>query len=369
MISVMEIHEDQRDYWDREVSRFDFVHPLNAFGWGQVRTVNGWAPTYLVAKRGDRVAGAIMYMTKRLPGTGLSIMYGQKGPLWEAGDRETFYSLLARLRDDARLKKAIFLRIDPNMPEEMIACDDPFASCGFIHLDHRWSFWNSPRDVYRIDLKGAANENELFDLLDRDARRCVRKAYKEKVSIRPADSIEELRTFYDIFKDFSVSKGFMSRGLAYQERLWKEFISRGNGRLFLAIYEGRIIGGLICLIFGRKCLAMHMGTPYTYQKLQTYYAYVWESIKWAWQEGCEWYSFRGVGTTPTQEAFKRKFGPRVVSLVGYYDLPVHPSIYRLFNYCEFRLFPDTWKSLLRLRKRLSQAVRRPAGAGCEYQQT
>ena len=112
-----------------------------------------------MAKRDDRVTGAIMYLTKRLPGTGLSLMYGQKGPLWESGDRETFDALLARLRGDARRKKAIFLRIDPNMPEEMIASDDPFTSGGFIHLDYRWSFWNSPRDVSRINLKGVKSED------------------------------------------------------------------------------------------------------------------------------------------------------------------------------------------------------------------
>ena len=350
MISVIEVQEDQRDYWDREVSRFDLVHPLNAFGWGQVRSVNGWKPTYLMAKRGDRVTGAIMYMTKHIPGTGLSIMYGQKAPLWEAGDRETFDGLLARLRDDARLKKAIFLRIDPNMPEEMIASHDPFTSCGFIHLDHRWSFWNSPRDVFRIDLEGVRDERELFDLLDPDARRCVRKAYKEKVSIRPADSMEELKIFHDIFKDFSVSKGFMSRGLAYQQSLWKEFISRGNGRLFLAIYEGRIIGGLILLMFGRKCLDMHMGTPYAYHKLQTSYAYVWESIKWAKENDCRWYSFRGTGSSASQESFKKKFGPRAVRLAGYYDLPFHPIAYRLSCSAEFDLLPRIWRQLMKMRE-------------------
>ena len=73
------------------------------------------------------------------------------------------------------------------------------------------------------------------------------------------------------------------------------YVARGCGRLFLAKYEGDIIGGLICVMFGRKCVAMHMGTPYQYQKLQSYYAYVWESIRWAKENGCEWYSFRGVG--------------------------------------------------------------------------
>jgi lipid II:glycine glycyltransferase (peptidoglycan interpeptide bridge formation enzyme) len=250
----------------------------------------------------------------------------------------------------------------------MIASHDPFTSSGFIHLDHRWSFWNSPRDVVRIDLEAAGNENELFDRIDRDARRCVRKAYKEKVSIRPADSVEELRRFYDIFKEFSVVKGFMSRGLAYQESLWKEFISRGDGRLFLAIYEGRIIGGLICLMFGRKCLAMHMSTPYAHQKLQTYYAYVWESIKWAKENDCCWYSFRGAGSSRSQEQFKKKFGPEMVRLAGYYDLPFHPMLYRLLYATEFDLLPRIWRLLMKVREgcqgvsKLLQGKQRAAGS-------
>ena len=45
---------------------------------------------------------------------------------------------------------------------------------GFIHLDQRWSFWNSPRDVLRIDLERAGNENEL-----------VRPSRQRRAQVRP----------------------------------------------------------------------------------------------------------------------------------------------------------------------------------------
>jgi lipid II:glycine glycyltransferase (peptidoglycan interpeptide bridge formation enzyme) len=142
----------------------------------------------------------------------------------------------------------------------------------------------------------------------------------------------------------------MSRDYEYQRKLWDEYISKDRGRFFLAKYDGKIIGGLICVMFAKKCLAMHMGTPYKYQKLQTYYAYVWESIKWAKERDCIFYSFRGVGTTPTQEYFKSKFLPEIVSLVGYYDLPFRPFFYRLFYYGEFTLLPKAWSIIINLRK-------------------
>jgi lipid II:glycine glycyltransferase (peptidoglycan interpeptide bridge formation enzyme) len=100
-----------------------------------------------------------------------------------------------------------------------------------------------------------------------------------------------------------------------------------------------------------------MGTPYEYQKLQTYYAYVWESIRWAKAEGCSWYSFRGVGTTPTQEFFKKKFLPEVVGLVGYYDLPFSPLLYKAFYFGEFSLLPRAWPVLVNGRKLYNKVVK------------
>ncbi len=350
-VHVRELSKSEADYWDREIQRFDCVHPLNAFGWGQVRSVDNWTPTYLVAEREGNFAGGIMLLEKKIPCTPFSIFYSPKGPVRDYEDDETLYALIEKVKEIARRKKAIFLRIDPNISEDN---EDKFSLSGFAHLDRRWTFWNSPRDVSRIDLTTVDNPDELFNMLDRDTRRCIRKAAREGVSIEAATCEEELKTFYNIFKDFSVNKKFMSRDYEYQKSLWDNYIAGGNGRLFLAKYEGEIIGGLICIMYGRKCLAMHMGTPYQYQKLQSYYAYVWESIRWAKENGCSWYSFRGVGTTPTQEFFKKKFLPEVVSLAGYYDLAFRPLLYKSFSFGEFSALPRIWPVIVNSRKFLNK---------------
>lgn len=353
-VEVTKSDEVERFLWDQLVAAFPLAHPLNAYGWGKVREIDGWKPSYLIAKKGDAVKGMVMLLNKKIPYTGLSIMYAPKGPICEPEDNETLKALVESVRKEGNRKRAIFLRIDPNIAEDRFENTmDPFVEEGFVHLEHRWSFWNSPRDVYRIDLVNATTEEDLFNSIDRDARRCVRKAEKEGVTIRSAETLEELRRFYDIFSQFSVGKGFMCRQYRYQEALWNEYIMKGNGRLFLAIYNGKIIGGLLCLMFGGKCLAMHMGTPPQYSKLQTYYAYVWESIRWAKESGCNWYSFRGIGTTPSQESFKRKFNPRAVALVGYYDLPLRPFLYQIFYGIEFEVLPKIWRTLMRVRRAVS----------------
>lgn len=361
-LQIRKIDEGERDFWDQSVVQFCHAHPLNAYAWGRVREIDGWQPSYFLVQEGHTVRGMMLVLIKKIPWTGLSIMYAPKGPLYGSDDSSVLKILLHCVRQEARKKRTIFLRIDPNVRDDLMSQnEDPLVKEGFVHLDHRWSFWNSPRDVYRIDLGRAATEEELFASIDRDARRCVRKARKEGVSIRPAETLDELRRFYEIFSQFTVGKGFMCRQLRYQELLWQEYIAKGNGRLFLAVYQGEVIGGLICILFGDMCLAMHMGTPSRYNKLHTYYAYLWESIRWAKERGCSWYSFRGVGTTPTQESFKRKFKPQAVALVGYYDLPFRPLLYRVFYGLEFEVLPRIWRTLMRLRggySRLAASAKR-----------
>ena len=180
MVQVREITDREREYWDREIQGFEFVHPLNCYGWGLVRSVDKWSPTYLVAERHGRFCGGLMLLQKRLPFTPFSILYGPRGPVWNYSDDESLVKLIEKVKKIAKKKRAIFLRVDPSIPENIIKTKgDRLSPFGFIHLDKRWNFWNTPRDVSRIDLRSTDSAEDLFGKLHRDTRRCIRKAYRE----------------------------------------------------------------------------------------------------------------------------------------------------------------------------------------------
>jgi lipid II:glycine glycyltransferase (peptidoglycan interpeptide bridge formation enzyme) len=206
-----------------------------------------------------------------------------------------------------------------------------------------------------VDLTPAANAEELFKLLGRSARRDIRRAEREDLIIETATSKSELKEFYRVFLEFTIEKGFMARAYAYQEKLWDTYLQQGMGRLLLAKHRGEVVGGSIDLAFAGKCLHMHVGAPKRYRDLHINDALVWEGLKWSKENGCAWFSFRGVGTTPSQEAFKGKFNPRIVSLVGYYDLPFKPLLYKLFYWAEFTLLPFSWPLIILIRKLASRA--------------
>lgn len=365
-VSVRHIGPEERDYWDAHIETIANAHPFNAYDWGVVRETDGWTPVHIAAERDGIFCGGMLLLMKRLPFLPYSIFCSPHGPVCRVDDREAIEAVHAAVRELARKHRAILLRIDPNVHEEASGpLERILTGLGYTHLEQRWTFWNSPRDEYRIPLASAASVDELHNGLDRDTRRCIRKAGKEGLTIEIGTTEEDLQAFYSVFSDYSVTRGFMARGYEYQKRLWERYVARGRGRLFLAKYEGQVIGGLLCILYARKCVAMHMGTPYKYQKLQPNYAYVWEGIRWAKESGCEWFTFRGVGTTPTQEAFKRKFNPRVVPLAGYFDHPFRPTLYTLFYFAEFTALPAIWPLLVKGRRVLSDARKRLGGRSAQ----
>ncbi len=367
MTEVREIGESERGYWNAQVQRFECAHPLNAFEWGAVRSVDGWTPIYLCAEREGKFCGGLMILRKRLRFTPFTILYSQKMPVWDYQDDETFAALVDAAIRIGKRENAIFFRINPNIPEvSMEGQEDKFVARGFRHLQQRWTFWNSPRDVARIDLTRFENPQSYFDLLSKSTRASVRNAKKKGVVIEVANRKSELEQFYQMFREFSIQRGFMVRDYAYQEKLWDTYLRQGMGRLLVAKYQGAIVGGTIDIAFAGKCLGMHGGSLSAYRGLGIDDALNVDGIQWAKEIGCSWYSFRGVGTTPTQEAFKKKFHIRVVSLIGYYDFAFKPLLYKLFYFAEFKLLPFSWPLIIRTRKlaiglmtglaRLKQAV-------------
>lgn len=366
MTTVREITEAERDYWNRGVQGLGLADPLNAFEWGMVRSTDGWTPIYLCAERNGTFCGAMMILRKRLPFTPFAILYAQEMPVWDYDDDETLRALVDAAIAVGKRENAIFLRINPSIPEAMMGSgNDKFVRLGFRHLEQRWSFWNSPRDVGRVDLTAFDSPQQFFERLPKNTRGSCRKARREGVVIEPAASKADLADFYAMFRQFSLERNFMVRDYAYQERLWDTYLQRGMGRLLVARYQGRVIGGSLDLLFAGKCLGMHGGSLYAYRGMGIDDAVNSEVIMWAKEKGCAWYSFRGLGSTPSQEAYKRKFMIDVVALVGYYDLPFKPVLYRLFYWAEFTLLPFSWPLLIRVRKLASRALKgfsRPAPA-------
>ena len=55
-------------------------HPLQSFGWGEVKAGYGWTPTRIIFKDGDKTIGGAQVLRRNLPKPFGSMMYVPRGP-------------------------------------------------------------------------------------------------------------------------------------------------------------------------------------------------------------------------------------------------------------------------------------------------
>lgn len=111
--------------------------------------------------------------------------------------------------------------------------DDRFAVTGRAH-------WHG------IDLDPGADD--IWDRLAPSARRAVRKSRDAGIEVRPAESAEELRAFYELhLKTRKFKYRMLAQPFAFLESMWREFVEPRQGSLLLARQEGQIVAGVFFL--------------------------------------------------------------------------------------------------------------------------
>src|SRR5262245_10510476 len=187
------IVEPDDDTWDDFTQRHWLGHLLQSARWGTLKARFGWEHRRLaVADAAGLRAGAQVLFRYRL---GASVAYVPRGPLF-AGDAATDTLLLAALDRLARRRRAVFLRIEPNILE-----DDPAADVyhSFL-LSHGFqpSEPIQPRSSIHLDL--APSSDSLLAAMSKGHRADIRRAEREGVVVRVGETEQDLDAFYTIMK-------------------------------------------------------------------------------------------------------------------------------------------------------------------------
>src|SRR5262245_65196778 len=118
--SGLAVVEPSIDDWDALTQCHPLGHMLQSSHWGMLKARVGWAARRLLVVGADGPrAGAQVLFRQRM---GLSAAYVPRGPLF-AGDTPSNALLLAALDRLARRARAVFLRIEPNLPDSNARAD------------------------------------------------------------------------------------------------------------------------------------------------------------------------------------------------------------------------------------------------------
>lgn len=337
-MNCREATEQDRAAFNAFVAGFDTGDLLQSYEWGDLKAKYGWRPTRLVGEEDGRIVAAVSLLRRAIPKIGRCILYAPRGPVLDTTNADLVRDFCAYIRDQARKLGAILVKIDPPVPVEDAASEANLRAAGFKLLSSGGFGGTQPKAVMQLDLD--KSEDDLMAAFHQKWRYNIRLAEKKGVTVQLDCPRADLPAFYELLRETCDRDGFLVRDLSYFENMWDALTPPGYMRLCMTYFEGQPVAGAIVYLFGDKAMYTYGASSNEHRNVMPNHLMQWTLIKWAREQGCKWYDFRGV--SPQREAvegdhlqglnrFKAGFSPRYVEYIGEYDLPLSPTLYWLWT--------------------------------------
>jgi lipid II:glycine glycyltransferase (peptidoglycan interpeptide bridge formation enzyme) len=317
--------------WDDAAARSPWGHVMQSSVWAAVRERQGWRPEYV--RIGDALPLALVLWRDALGGQ--RIAYVPRGPIVAPGDGAGLRLVLGRLADLARERRAVFLKVDPELAPEFAA--EPLRAAGFVR---------STQDIQPVlatlEIDLAPDDDALLAAMDKDTRWSVRQGPKHGVAVREAADDAALRAFYDLYALTGRRADFITRTWEYYRSLWRALIDARLATLRLADVDGRPVAGAMTWRCGERVVYQTGATNDAARKTHAAYALVWECIIGAKRDGAKRFDLGGIPTDVERKddpmygpyLFKRGFGGTVRRWAGAHDAVPRSLAYRAYLLAE-----------------------------------
>jgi len=282
----------------------------------------GFAHRCLIAVEGGAVCGAlpVFEVKSLLRGCrGISMPFSHLTPVL-ANNVKTMDSLLMAARDLASERKMSYIELRHGVPLDKPFCQD---FCNY--------------NISRLDLKKESID-DVWKSFKTAIRNQTRKAEKNGVEIKVAESSDEYRTFYDLEAETRKFQGMPIYPLSLFLNIYEKLHKAGKSRLELAYYNGKPIAGAMAFFSNKKAIYAYGSSKKDreYMQLCPNNILVWDLIKYSYNAGCEVFDF---GSTFIQNEgllhFKKQWGTETVPL--YYSILSERTSPPVFNRSGFKV--------------------------------
>lgn len=162
----------------------------------------------------------------------------------------------------------------------------------------------------------------LWSNLDSTARRAIKKAEREGVTLHQAECKKELRTFFELHLGVRKNKyHLLAQPYHFFENIWTQFIEKQKGVLMVAVYRSEIIGAVIFLEWQDKLYYKFNASHPAYISFRPNDLIIWEGIKYGKAKG---YTRLDFGLSDWDQEglvhYKRKYASeeKTISFLRYY---------------------------------------------------
>jgi peptidoglycan pentaglycine glycine transferase (the first glycine) len=328
---------EDSEQWNTAVAALPCAHVLQSYEWGEFKSRHGWQPTRLLFLRGGQAVAAASVLLRPPPCGSWGVMYVPKGPAMDYGDAELLTSVLPHLERLATERRAIFVKIDPDVRADRTGVRRLLEGRGWRASPEQIQF----RNTMLVDLR--QSEDELLSAMKSKWRYNVRLARRRGVQVYQG-GIDDLSLLYDMYSTTSARDEFVIRPYSYYADAWGTFVKASLAQIFLASYKKETLAGLVVFHFGDRAWYMYGASTNRRRNLMPNHLLQWEAMRWAKAQGYSFYDMWGApekldGKDPMWGVyrFKEGFGGEFTSYLGAYDFPVSDSLYRAYTLLTPRL--------------------------------
>ncbi len=304
--------------WDALIAGHPRSHPLQTWGWGEVKRDAGWGAWRVgVLDDGGHLRAGAQVLTRRVPRLPLAMIYLPRGPIVEPADAEALLDLMAAVGDYGRSVGAIFCKVDPAWEA---GTQHALATAKFVASDEPVQV----TQTYTIDL--GQSEDEILAAMHPKTRQYIRKAEREATTIVRDTTGEWLDACYGIYVQTAQRAHFGLHPREYYDAIFRLY-SAERQYLYVALREGQPMSFLWMACFGRHAVELYGGVSDAGLEWRTNYLLKWHGIRAMRAAGYTLYDLNGRVNEGISK-FKQGFGPAETSWIGPFDRVYNTILYQ-----------------------------------------
>lgn len=238
------IENIEKERYEEFVKKHPKSHFLQSYAWGEFAKEEKNLTPHYVGLENDKhqLVAATLLLEKHLP-LGYSYLYAPRGYVINFKDYELLKTFTEEIKKYAKKKKAIFVKIDPDIiyheedcnQEVIIDKDDQayqsLKKLGYRHLGFTKNFETmQPRYTFRIDFTKPWEEVEKN--FSKTTKQRIKKAEDLLVDVKIGTD-KDINTFYQLMILTETRKDFVTHNEKYYQSLYKIWNQDNECNLFL----------------------------------------------------------------------------------------------------------------------------------------
>ena len=312
--------------WDKQImANPDAGNIFQSYEFATQKSHQGWTPRALEI---DDIS--ILVLEKSVPVLG-KLWYLPKGPGVTSLDE--LVKILPIIREQAARLGVFVVKIEPEIERTDIDTGE-LRKAGL--LPARAIQPNA--STVRLDISQSLDDT--LASFNQKGRHAIRRGERDGVTVKQVETSDEnCHIMYRLLAD-TAEGSFSIRSYDYYKNFWQSFEKSGNGQLFFAYYDDRIVASAYALILGNKSTYKDGASIREKVVYGASHFLQWEVIKWAKSKGSLVHDL--CGTPPSDKIhdtshphygigrFKTSFSKHVTDYIGVYDLSVNTFAYKIW---------------------------------------